>query len=313
MGWLSGWSKRQAITLTGGADGSQVDFQLKLSIAYDSDMQSDFDDLRFTKEDGETLIDAWLEDETDSTSADVYVEFPTTPANGETQTYYMYYGKADAVNYWDIGATFLFGEDFEYTDDPSNHGWTDSTGNAQTSTGQYKRGSRSLFLDASNADRIYRARSGAQIIEFDYYDPDSTDDSQDLMAFDAINDWNMAIGTNKNTVLGNYIRAIPAGWQDTGIARSVGWHHVIIEFDGSVFNIWMDGTKIVDNITETLENIYFYSTNSSGYSEDFYIDDVRVRKYTANPPTYEFGSEESESGGLSMAVVMHHLRQMRRS
>ena len=117
MGWLSGWSKRQAITITGGADGSQVDFQLKLTIAYDSDMLSDFSDLRFTDADGTTLIDAWLEDKTDGVSADVWVEFPTTPANGVEQTYYMYYGKADALDDWDISATaYKLGDDFDTLD-----------------------------------------------------------------------------------------------------------------------------------------------------------------------------------------------------
>ena len=91
VGWLSGYSHRKKITLTGGSDGAQTDYQIKLAVTYDADMQADFDDLRFTQADGITLLDAWLESKTDSTSAVVWVKFPTTPANGEEQTYYMYY------------------------------------------------------------------------------------------------------------------------------------------------------------------------------------------------------------------------------
>ena len=109
MAWLAGYTKRKKITITGGASGAQTDFQIKLTVAYDGDMQSDFDDLRFTQADGQTLIDAWLETKTNDVSATVWVEFPTTPANGVDQDYYMYYGNAGAASDWDIGATFIFG------------------------------------------------------------------------------------------------------------------------------------------------------------------------------------------------------------
>jgi hypothetical protein len=115
---LAGWSKRKAIVLTGGASGAQTAFQLKLIVTFDGDMQSDFDDLRFTQADGTTLIDAWLETKTDDTSATVWAEFPTTPANTVEQTYYMYYGNAGAVSDWDGTETFEFFDDFENTTSP---------------------------------------------------------------------------------------------------------------------------------------------------------------------------------------------------
>ena len=208
---------------------------------------------------------------------------------------YFHYRSSSGAAHLDV-ARFTESE-LSVQGNPSDNGWTDYTGHAQTSTNKHKRGSRSLFLDASSNEHIYRARSGAQIIEFDYYDLDSTNDSQDLMEFDALMEWNMTIGTNKDTVLGNYIRGIPAGWQDTGIARSVGWHHVIVEFDGSVFNIWFDGTKIVDSVAETLENIFFSSTDSVGYSEDFYVDSVRARQYASPEPAATLGAEETGGGG----------------
>ncbi|MEA3281673.1 MAG: DUF2341 domain-containing protein [Euryarchaeota archaeon] len=110
---MSGWSKYKKIILTGGSSGAQTNYQLKLTVAYDSDMQADFDDLRFTQSDGTTLLDAWLESKTDSDTADVWVVFPTTPANGVEQTYYMYYGNPGASSYWDGAATFEFHDDFE--------------------------------------------------------------------------------------------------------------------------------------------------------------------------------------------------------
>ena len=114
MAWLSGWTKRKEITLTGGASGAQVDFQLDLAVSYAAAMQGDFDDLRFTQSDGTTLVDAWCEVKVDDTSATVWVEFPTTPANTVEQTYYMYYGKADAVGDWNGYKVFNYFEGYDY-------------------------------------------------------------------------------------------------------------------------------------------------------------------------------------------------------
>ncbi len=113
MAYLSGYSKYKVLTLTGGASGAQTAFQLKLAVSYEAAMQGDFDDLRFTRADGTTLIDACAEVIVTDTSATVWVEFPTTPANTVEQIYRMYYGNASAANYWDGDATFECFDGFE--------------------------------------------------------------------------------------------------------------------------------------------------------------------------------------------------------
>jgi hypothetical protein len=107
MAYLSGYSKYKVLTITGGASGAQSNFQLKITVSYAAAMQGDFDDLRFTQADGTTLIDAWAEVIVTDTSAVVWVEFPTTPANTVDQTYYMYYGNSGAASYWDGDVTFI--------------------------------------------------------------------------------------------------------------------------------------------------------------------------------------------------------------
>ena len=107
-------TRRQKVILTGGTDGALTDYQLKLAISHAAGMQNGFDDLRLTQGDMQTLIDAWLEAKVDGISADVWGEFPSTPASGAKQTKgYMYYGNAGAANVWDGDATFEFFDDFE--------------------------------------------------------------------------------------------------------------------------------------------------------------------------------------------------------
>ncbi|PJC56727.1 hypothetical protein CO024_01470, partial [Candidatus Gracilibacteria bacterium CG_4_9_14_0_2_um_filter_38_7] len=66
-GWYNAdWSKRRAISIVNNVASELTDFQVFVTTTYDSDMQADFDDLRFTASDGETLLDYWLESKTDS-------------------------------------------------------------------------------------------------------------------------------------------------------------------------------------------------------------------------------------------------------
>ena len=93
---------RKTITLTGNTSGAQTDYQLLLNVTYDTDMQADFDDLRFANSTHQ--IDTWLEFNT-TDYALIWVEFPTTPADGIEQDYYMYYGNAGAASGGDGGGT----------------------------------------------------------------------------------------------------------------------------------------------------------------------------------------------------------------
>ena len=328
MGWLTGWSKRQAITLTGGSDGAQTDFQLKLAIAYDSDMLSDFSDLRFTDADG-NLIDAWLESKTDSTSADVWVEFPSTPANGETQTYYMYYGKSDAVDYWDIGETFVFGDDFESgTDGELPPGWTvnENVGTVRISTVTSNSGTKSTKIDDTGTQTagLYGyvqlpSDMDAAVLEFA-----AKADADNYLAM-GLDDSTFDTGTVGTDIPCCWLNYAANGWgymsNDTKVyieAMGTAWNTYSIKVDKTNYiDISKDGVnKATNQPLNFAPDLYRYLKMfilGGGATSHGYFDDVRVRKYAANPPTYEFGGEETESGGLSMAVVMHHLMQMRRS
>jgi len=75
--------------------------------------RTDFGDIRFTEDDGETELDYWLEGKVDSDYADFWIKIPTIPADPGTVTIYMYYGKADATTTSDLDATdFLFSDHF---------------------------------------------------------------------------------------------------------------------------------------------------------------------------------------------------------
>jgi predicted GH43/DUF377 family glycosyl hydrolase len=103
MAWLTGWTYRKPITLS-HASGALTSYQMKLLVGESSGATGEavdcnshclasFNDLRFTKSDGTTLLDYWIESITGSTPnqlATVWIEFDSI---GTTDTtFYLYYG-----------------------------------------------------------------------------------------------------------------------------------------------------------------------------------------------------------------------------
>lgn len=91
------------------------DFAVKVIVAYQTGMRSDFADLRFSKDGVALSHTIWAY--TASTEAEVWVKIPS----GTTQ-FTLHYGKADATDASDPDSTFLFCDRFTgYISDHWNH------------------------------------------------------------------------------------------------------------------------------------------------------------------------------------------------
>ena len=106
------WTKRKAITINGSPDGILINYQLKITVPYDPGMRENFGDIIFTSSDGVTLINYWMETETNTTSANFYVKVPEILASPSTTTIYMYYGSGQTL-VSNGNDTFSFFQDFE--------------------------------------------------------------------------------------------------------------------------------------------------------------------------------------------------------
>ena len=82
--WDNNWQFKRAITIT--TPKTETDYQLYINVTYDSDMQSDFDDIRFVDSDDTTELSYWIEEVNDSNWATFYVKIPSF----ENKTIYMY-------------------------------------------------------------------------------------------------------------------------------------------------------------------------------------------------------------------------------
>jgi len=93
--WNFDWSLRRPVTVSNTTASTLTDHQVRIVVPLYPEMQSDFDDIRFTTDDG-TLLNYWIEFY-DSSSAIVWVKVPSIPANGST-TIYLYYGNPSATS-----------------------------------------------------------------------------------------------------------------------------------------------------------------------------------------------------------------------
>ena len=120
---LDGWSARKSHVINNTGDALS-DYQVKF-IVHRSDgsdsgddvyigssgCESDYDDIRFTKSDGTTLLDYWIE-ESDSSDATIWVEVDSIAGSDDT-TIYLYYGNAGASAVSSGDDTFDFFDDFD--------------------------------------------------------------------------------------------------------------------------------------------------------------------------------------------------------
>ena len=125
--WNSSWQYRKPITITEQSGNNLTNFQVAINVSYDSDMQSDFDDLRFTyynaTSDTETEIPYWIESYSASNWCYVWVNVTYIPAN-DNATIYMYYSNTEASNESNGDNTFILFDDFEGSDiDTSKWVW----------------------------------------------------------------------------------------------------------------------------------------------------------------------------------------------
>jgi len=119
---LTDYAYRKTITIPHTDVGAQTNYQIRFNIvkgnssnsgctAYLNGSALDWpDDVRFTKADGTTLLDFWIE-EYDATDGTWWVEFDAIPAHPDDGLFYMYWGKASDTSASNGDNTFPYFDD----------------------------------------------------------------------------------------------------------------------------------------------------------------------------------------------------------
>jgi len=313
MAWLSGWDYRKSITLS-RVSGAVTNYQMKLLVGEssgaagedvdcDSKVASDFDDLRFTTSDGETLLDYWIESlsgVTPNQLATVWIEFDSI---GTTDTtFYMYYGNSGAAAYSSGTNTFIVFDDFERGSNGDAVGgiWTVLAGSIVISTEQAYSGTRSAKMVGQNTitpgfNTALNASANISI-RFRTYKEDQADlgimhgdgTTRAIIRAEADEDMSVFDGVT---------------YQDTGSnITAAAWQLIELnewDWTNKTVDVWLNGLKIKDNgdisyTNSSIANLLYFIQYTATTGVDAWIDEVLVRNWRATEPAWgSWGVEET--------------------
>ncbi|MHA1279329.1 MAG: DUF2341 domain-containing protein [Candidatus Helarchaeota archaeon] len=288
--WNSSWKKVRVITITNQSAYPLSDYQVFLNITYDSDMQADFDDLRFTSDDNSTVL---------GVNAEVWVKVPSI--NGVTKIS-MYYNNSDALSASSPYATMLAYDDFS----------TNSLAN-------YTEASTTTFITESISGGKLSINGGTGTWGTLYYNQ-LTANNVSLHAIAKHNGGNnqwitTTVRTSTDRNYGYF-----AGFQDSSNEEfTIKWvdgAETILDNNGGQtwtnqvdwfdFVIAVSGTHLEHNLSYVNgTSLITFSTTDSGvtgangnyfgfrvHKANMLIDEWFARNYHYPEPTYTIGSEE---------------------
>ena len=109
----SSYGRKKQINISENSNSHQTNYTVRLNVTYDSDMQTDFDDLRFLNGSENTELSYWIEEKYNSNHAMVWVKVPILTANTNTSIYMYYNNSAVTTTSNGENTFFLFDN---YTD-----------------------------------------------------------------------------------------------------------------------------------------------------------------------------------------------------
>ena len=305
------WSYRKRITITNPNSSDLTNYPVRLEIAYESDMQSDYDDLRFTDSSGTTTIPYYIEDTTSAT-ATVWAKVPTLTGSANTNIF-IYYGNSFAANAESGSNTFIVIDDFEDNDITDYSGDTtlfdaNTSFNWQKSYGLSAASGKESEKTTSGIYKTGTSISQGSTIEF-YQKVESGQDDEPCTYFGV-----QGSGQNYAVCLDQYPNDVVVLAKDvtsnddsgTTIATSsitytsgTHWYKVSIDWlnDDSInIAVYNDSGSNVASISSS-DGTY----SSGGFGFGFWYqnqgwDFLTARPYAVSEPTYSVGTAQVGGG-----------------
>ena len=286
---------------------------IKVTVAYDSDMQTNFADLRFTTGDGLTIAPHFIEKVTASTEAIVWVKVQSLPAT-DTTNLFMYYASSTATTTSSGTSTFAAIDDFE---DNNISEYSGDNSLFQTDTTPVYGGS--YALEAQNktgrtTNGLYRSdltTAQGQIIRWMQYVSTDGDDACTLFGFQSVSS-NYALCLQRfgvdRMVLAKNVKDIDSSGtvlSSTTVTYATGWYEVEVDWrtNNSITAYLYNGAgSLVASTTATDSS---YTSGGIGYT--FWINNGSWDSYTTRPagprrPTVFFGAEQTSGGATWLAA-----------
>lgn len=311
------WNKRKRVRVENDDASTYTDAVVKVTVAYDSNMQAGFDDLRFTDSSGTTSVPFWIETFTTSATATVWVKVPSLPAN-DFATVFMYYNNAIATSSSSPSDTFVMADDFEdgniseYSGDTGKF-TVDATYAFGGSYGLDNTGSESLRAVNGIYDVTATTSQGEIIRYMQYVDTSGGGDEVCTMFAVQSAGNNYAVcteqvpGADRISIAKDVIDVDTSGTvlASTTVTYATGWYEIEIDWqttDDIGVTLSKDGsvvaTTTVNDSSYTEGGVGFtYWFNSGGW------DGITSRARVDTEPVIYFGAEQVDGGATWAAAL----------
>ncbi len=284
------WTRRVPLTIT----NFQPDFQTKITVAYDADMQTDFDDIRFYDETAYRELPYWIESKTDGFSATVWVK------TGANNNIYMYYGNPSATGVSNGNNTFEFFDDFTGTTINTSK-WTE----VDTATNYFTQNNELISSGGNSGWNIglYSVPNFTRPFVFEVNHYHTGGNYMMLGAKDTESGVSYTNLVHAAYIIydgnGNRLQVYEDGayrGQFNAISSGV-WQYYKLE----VFNT---GAKYYYGNSPASYSLFYTGSYSSetplkvglaNHSQAFKLDNARVRKYASTEPAIAAGTEEQSA------------------
>lgn len=314
MAWLVGWKRRKSHDIN-GQSGAGTNYQKKIVVHYTSGSdlledvylngkcETDFGDIRFTDDDGETELDYCLVEKTDGVSATFWVEVADNLDSN--QTIYIYYGKSGESTTSNGINTFLFFDDFEgyvLGDLIGQGGWTGGPNQPDVVNDEVKRGIKAIRVNIEAGGEAVHTITIPDNFAMQWYMWGNTSRRAYIELRDA--------GNNREFML-VYMKLNDFKYCKDGAILDTGenyinnfWHKVGITSTGSggTQKIFLDDVEVASD-TSSIHNPLTILRIAMGYdggSEFARFDQIFIRKYISPEPTHDDWGDEEEFFNLTI-------------
>jgi hypothetical protein len=283
--WNNTWEKRIPINIS--TSTNLTNYQVAINLTYDSDMQTDFSDIRFS-DISDNELPYWIENKTNSQWALIWFKGNFTSANG-TQAY-IYYKNITSISSASNGtATFILFSDFE---DNTIAGWSCKSGcSISTVTSPVYQGTYSARIITDFSGYMCYSTQSIDLSQYAIHGAMKRDDMQDDNGYTGICTSSSSCASIQ-PIFALYTTGLlkrdDNAWVGIGTSDT-NWNS---------FNITRNATSLRKGNWTTGNTIYINNNPSADYGLEFdgtgtiYIDNIFFRNFTDPEPTYSIGSEE---------------------
>jgi len=302
------WQYRKSHVINAASDAG-TNYQVRIVAHYGSGVDSgadvylnskcrtDFGDIRFTDDDGTTLLDYWMESYTASDNAVFWVEVADDLSTNPV-TIYIYYGKSDATTISNGTNTFWQFDDFD-----SDRGITwvpDGQGTWQIESGGVSGNQYTGSVVSPTAATVSLNSLTIQNLEITLYAHHISAWSSDagyrilFRRVDANNHYDFGLVTNYGQwMIGKVVNGALTWIASSATNYSNDWHKIIIKCVGTSIKVLVDDTPIIDTTDSSITSAGYIALAAVRGKDGF--DILRARKLVDPEPSHgSWGSEEGQ-------------------